>query len=77
MRFFSIKSNIINEGVNGFFCHCSFGRVFFSNLLNFSCLVLKGFFSVVRADVMYCEDLSSFHLVSRDSRKLTQLNTTT
>lgn len=36
----------------------------------------KRFLYVVRADVMYYKDLSSFHLVSRDSSKPTQFNTT-
>lgn len=49
---------------------------FFSNLLNFSCLCLKGFLYVVRTHVMYHSDLSAFYLVSRDSRKPTQFNAT-
>ena len=41
----SLKSNITNEGVNGQSLSLFVWKGFaFSNLLNFSCLVIKGFF---------------------------------
>lgn len=65
----ALKSSITDEGVNDI-VHSKgfFSRIF----LIFHVFLLKVSFGI-RADVVYYKDLSSFHLVSRDSRKPTKV----